>query len=171
MDHLRQHPKFVPLPPPKSIQRLETLEDIRMFRQDSWQWDVVHNGRCTTSQAVAALGFLEPGAGKILGVPRSWQRGGLGAYHRLGQPALRTLEEMNASLCAEYNGSETDSRDDKDQTNIWTSPKRTSGQGKEFPFAAKYMVKISEEEKQRRQKKAKQYAKSPGFGNAVRMMW
>ena len=88
MDDLRGHPNFIPLPRPETIEKLDSLEDVRMFRQDSWQWDAVHQGRCTTSQTVAALGFLEPEAGKILGVPRSWQRGGHGPYYRLQQPAL-----------------------------------------------------------------------------------
>lgn len=100
MEHLRHHPRFQALPLPNHIKQLDALEDVRNFRQDSWQWDVLHSGRCTTSQAVAALGFLESSAGEILGVPVSWRRGGRGAYVRLQQEALRTLSDMNRVLCA-----------------------------------------------------------------------
>ena len=86
------------------------MEDVRNFRQESWQWDVLHQGRMTTSQAVAALGFLEPKAGRILGVPRGLRRGGEGAYYRLRTPAVtRTLEEMNARLCEDDDDSDDDS--------------------------------------------------------------
>lgn len=59
MSHLRCHPNFQPLPPPSSVNSLPTREHVRYFRQESWQWDYLHRGRCTTSQAAAALGFLE----------------------------------------------------------------------------------------------------------------
>jgi len=104
MEHVRQHPRFEPLPHPDEIDQLASLEDVRMFRQDSWQWDVLHQGRCTTSQAVAALGFLEHMTGEILNVPRSWRRGGRGAYLRLRQNALSSLEDMNKVLCEKNNG-------------------------------------------------------------------
>ena len=42
MSHLRLHPNFVPLPPPSQIQELPTKEHVRYFRQDSWQWDFLH---------------------------------------------------------------------------------------------------------------------------------
>jgi hypothetical protein len=59
MSHLRCHPNFQPLPPPSQITSLKTKEHVRYFRQESWQWDYLHRGRCTTSQTAAALGFLE----------------------------------------------------------------------------------------------------------------
>jgi len=59
MSHLRCHPNFQPLPPPSQITSLQTKEHVRYFRQESWQWDYLHRGRCTTSQTAAALGFLE----------------------------------------------------------------------------------------------------------------
>ena len=75
MDHLRLHPHFVPLPPPTQVRSLSTLQDVNLFRQDSWQWDALHSGRMTTSQAAAALGFLEPSAAQDLDIPRSLQKG------------------------------------------------------------------------------------------------
>ena len=59
MSHLRCHPNFQPLPPPSQLSALPTKEHVRYFRQESWQWDYLHRGRCTTSQTAAALGFLE----------------------------------------------------------------------------------------------------------------
>lgn len=63
MSHLRSHPNFQPLPPPSMINKIPTKEHVRYFRQDSWQWDYLHTGRCTTSQCSAALGFLEVSLG------------------------------------------------------------------------------------------------------------
>lgn len=42
MSHLRLHPNFVPLPLPSQISELPTKEHVRYFRQDSWQWDFLH---------------------------------------------------------------------------------------------------------------------------------
>ena len=39
MDHLRMHPSFVALPEVPEFSKLETLEDVRYFRQESWQWE------------------------------------------------------------------------------------------------------------------------------------
>lgn len=37
MEQLRQHPVFRPLPQPHEVLALNKLEDVRLFRQDSWQ--------------------------------------------------------------------------------------------------------------------------------------
>lgn len=116
MSHLRSHPNYQPLPHPTSIHQLNSLEDVRNFRQDSWQWDMLHSGRCTTSQAAPALGLLEPNAAKLLGIPRSLQKGCMGAYRRLSQRALRTLEEMNVVLCC-HHGDYDDGDDDYSNNN------------------------------------------------------
>jgi hypothetical protein len=170
MTHLRQHPNFVPLPLPETIENLDNLEDVRKFRQESWQWDAVHEGRCTTSQAVAALGFLEPDAGLILGVPRSWQRGAVGAYHRLRKPALRSLEELNAVLCAGANGTKHEDKEFPIKNKlVWKQFPDTTNP---FPFAAKYMVPIDENDRQERKEHFKlRYSNIPGFDFSVRMMW
>jgi len=176
MDHLREHPRFVPLPPPESIQRLDRMEDIRLFRQESWQWDTVHEGRCTTSQTAAALGFLEPTAAKFLGVPRSWQRGGLGAYVRLRKPALQTLEEMNAVLCGNADSLPEDvvvpitpDPPSPPPTSLWQTTTTTNGNG--FPFAAKYMVRTTREEIRERKETSKKLNNFSGFDSSVRMLW
>jgi len=186
LEHVRKHPHFVPLPEPETIHRLDCIEDVRNFRQESWQWDVLHEGRMTTSQAVAALGFLEPSAGEILGVPKGLRRGGEGAYHRLRKPiALRTLEEMNERLCVGIDGAGKDvvsdesergdgthgnndnnsdndnDNDDDHNTKYWTQPAN-------FPFAAKYMVQITEQELETRRTLAKRIAETRW---SIRMVW
>jgi hypothetical protein len=171
LEHIRKHPLFVPLPDPNTIHHLESMEDVRNFRQESWQWDVLHEGRMTTSQAVAALGFLEPLAGEILGVPKGLRRGGEGAYYRLRKPAAtRTLEEMNAMLCVGNDDGNDDIKEDKtdgndeDDSNFWTQPAN-------YPFAAKYWVTITEEEYQNRKHIAMNYAKSQKNQWSIRMVW
>ena len=170
MDHLRHHPKFDELPP--SLHSLSCLEDVRSFRQDSWQWDALHSGRCTTSQAAAALGFLEPKAGNALQIPPSWRRGGVGAFYRMKEPALRTLEEMRQVLCSQSDNITinhhhhhqppltTTTRQNK---NIWKNPKNSK-----FPFAAKYVHQMTNEERERRRNQAQQH---PVRTMAVKMMW
>ena len=170
LEHIRRHPLFVPLPDPESIDHLDSKEDVRNFRQESWQWDVLHEGRMTTSQAVAALGFLEPGVGEILGVPKGLRRGGQGAYHRLRKPATtRTLDEMNAKLCIGHGNSDNSSIEDKTNESddsdgsVWTQPAK-------FPFAAKYMVRITEEEYKNRKEISKRW-KSGNKQWSIRMVW
>jgi hypothetical protein len=169
---LRHHPNFVPLAPAETIKTLECLEDVRKFRQESWQWDILHEGRCTTSQAVGALGFLEQKAGDFLGVPRSFRRGGMGAYYRLGKPAIRTLQEMNAKLCV---SDDADTDDEIKSAAIWTKPKKVqsliSGKEKPYPFAAKYLPRITGEERKLRKQYAKGHVQKESFDMAVRMMW
>ena len=48
-EELRAHPLFVALPPPGEV-ALRAAEDCAKLRQDSWQWDVLHPGRLTTSK-------------------------------------------------------------------------------------------------------------------------
>jgi hypothetical protein len=103
MNHLRAHPNYIPLPPPTYITHLPSREHVRYFRQDSWQWDYLHIGRCTTSQASSALGFLEPKCATYLGIPKSLQRGGFGAFDRLRQrstDADQSLLGWERTLCS-----------------------------------------------------------------------
>ena len=171
LDDLRHHPQFESLPLPETIRKLESLDDIRLFRQESWQWDAVHEGRCTTSQAVAALGFLEPETGRRLGVPRSWQRGGQGAYHRLRKSALRTLEEMNDILCnSNFTMLEETGPLTKDPT-VWSNSDREGDDRRDLPFAAKYMRQTTPKDLEERRELSQALSKSPGFDFSVRMMW
>ena len=174
MDHLRLHPLFSNLPPPESITRLDSLEDVCMFTQESWQWDALHHGRCTTSKAASALGLLEPRAGHALHIPVSWRRGGTSAYYRLRQTPLDTLEKMNTVLC--NNGKTMDVmiqppriHDESEQSLVWVIPAPRNNGSACFPFAAKYMIKMTPEERARRKEQAMQYAANDGL--SVRMSW
>ena len=69
MDDLRLHPLYHPLPHPSSVLAL-TPTDFALFRQDSWQWDALHQGRLTTSKAAACLGMYEDKAGKSMMTPK-----------------------------------------------------------------------------------------------------
>jgi hypothetical protein len=173
LENLRQHPLFEPLPLPQSIEKLDCLEDVRNFRQESWQWDALHNGRCTTSQAVAALGFLDPAAGGALGVPWSWRKGSIGAFYRLRADALGTIEEMNKVLCETEEGGEVmrdsperqSSSSSSSASSLWEDPADGS------PFAAKYLVETSAEEARDRKILARRYATSGHLAKSIRMMW
>ena len=160
MDHLRMHPKFDALP--VHVDTLDCLEDVRNFRQDSWQWDALHVGRCTTSQASAALGFLEPQAAAALQIPKSWQRGGVGAYHRIREDGLRTLKDMRETLLSDERRSDaTDMASESGK--IWSEPPSSH-----FPFAAKCLVRTTPEE--RRQRRAR-FATTSTSVTSIKMMW
>lgn len=171
MEHLRKHPRFVPLPHAETIGKLECLEDVRLFRQESWQWEALHEGRCTTSQAVAALGLLQPKAGKSLGVPESWFRDITTAFNRLRKPALRTLEELNRELCA-GGASNTPWRELEKSLDgtLWAVPSSRKNGGSSYPFAAKYLRQSTAEERSQRRVEAEQYADN-GLFMSVRFGW
>jgi len=107
---------------------------VSEFRQDSLQWDLLHRGRCTTSQTAAALGFLEPLVGDKLGIPWSLRKGALGAFHRLSEEPLVCLKEMNEVLIS---GKEdcVEITDEK----VWQSKIHDP----QFPFVAKYLPRIN----------------------------
>ena len=166
MEHLRLHPQFDALP--EFVDTLNNLEDVRKFRQDSWQWEALHSGRCTTSQVSAALGFLEPHAAKALQIPKSWQRGGLGAYYRLSDKALRTLEEIREALIGDANWknaqatfSPKTTQGSRQTDKLWREPPSTF-----YPFAAKYIGRTTPEERQRRKRHAVGTSTT-----SVKMMW
>jgi hypothetical protein len=174
MEHLRQHPRFRALPEPQSIAELNCTEDVRLFRQDSWQWDTLHHGRCTTSQAVAALGFLEPSVGEVLGVPPSWRRGGMGAFLRLRQKALRSLDEMNKVLCVDETlvvlSESTVSSSDKPP--VWSEPSSdVDSSALNVTFAAEYDYKLSHDEVKDRKTQAQRFSHNDNLSKSIRMMW
>lgn len=162
MEHLRAHPLFDPLP--EVVQNVECLEDVRYFRQDSWQWDELHEGRCTTSQTSAALGFLEPKAGQKLNIPKSWRRGGQGAYYRLSGKPLRSLQDMQSLL--DTDGDNPPQYPPKKEKRIWSQRKN----GSKLPFAARYMVQMTEAERKKRRKRI-QNINGGSVSPAVRMSW
>jgi len=171
MEHLRSHPLYIPLPHPNTITHLNSLEDVRHFRQDSWQWDELHKGRCTTSQAAPALGLLEPNAARALGIPRSLQKGCMSAFYRLGQPALRNLEDMNRILAT--GGNEDELELESESEDVWKEMNyghvgNTNGL---YPFPAKYMPCISKDALKDRTKDAEKYLQNLSSPMRIRMSW
>ena len=164
MEDLRRHPFYQPLPHPDKIRNLTCLEDVRKFRQDSWQWNALHNGRCTASQTAAALGFLEPSAGKFLGIPRSLQSDVRRAYHQLSQPALRSLEEMKEELCVGKGNEHIEAQ--SSNSRIWKQIKN-----RPFPFAAKYYPTVTKSQLKQRREETQRYMSTSTSSNQVRMRW
>ena len=181
LDHLRHHPSFEPLPHPDTITTLSSPEDVRLFRQDSWQWDALHSGRCTTSQATAALGLLERRAGSELGIPRSLQKGAQGAYHRLSRPGLRTLDDMREVLCTGEGNSppELDVLDypvwgAKTAAEMEKSKEKETKQWKKQhhkDFAANYLPRIKKSDLDRRRNILKDYYAEETSQWVARMQW
>jgi len=180
MTHLRAHPNFQPLPPPSMIDTLPTKEHVRYFRQESWQWDYLHVGRCTTSQASAALGFLEPKAASFLGIPKSLQRGGTGAWNRLSQTVPeneQSLEAMEQILCEGRSLSPTaiDIEDvvgwrpgSKEADKLWIPASRI--RDRPFPFTAKYRPNLTIEDLYERKLHLQHHNNQPN-PMKVRMSW
>mmetsp|Transcript_12225 Transcript_12225/g.22194 ORF Transcript_12225/g.22194 Transcript_12225/m.22194 type:complete len:603 (-) Transcript_12225:1461-3269(-) len=190
MAHFRRHPNVLPLP--DAVLELKQLEDVANFRQGSWQWDALHVGRCTTSQAASALGLLEPHAARAMGIPKSLQKqGGGSAFYRLRAPALAgSLDEMNAILCnhPEEQQERHKTTHDVDVNEIvWEatksrhtnttaaetsrSPKKNSNLPRQPKFAARYLCKTTEEElsKWKRDARRKEFNTVPSM--RVRMEW
>eukprot|EP00614_Pseudopedinella_elastica_P012309 CAMPEP_0172610314 /NCGR_PEP_ID=MMETSP1068-20121228/30133_1 /TAXON_ID=35684 /ORGANISM="Pseudopedinella elastica, Strain CCMP716" /LENGTH=385 /DNA_ID=CAMNT_0013413989 /DNA_START=59 /DNA_END=1213 /DNA_ORIENTATION=- len=94
MEELRAHPGFNALPPPSDV-KLETLQDLTQFRQDSWQWAALHTGRLTTSKAAACLGLYEALGARRVGVPNSLagHSKAVSAWSRLMEEPV-TFEEL-----------------------------------------------------------------------------
>ena len=176
------------------IKTLPTKEHVRNFRQDSWQWDYLHVGRCTTSQAAGALGFLEPKTATFLGIPRSLQRGGMSAWHRLQQSLPEEeleLDAMEHALCEGRSTLEnSNNRDDEsaDESNNVVGSWRTGTKESErlwipasnlrinairttpFPFTAKYIPKLTMEELYTRKLFLKEHHLNPS-PMKTRMQW
>jgi hypothetical protein len=132
----------------------------------------LHLGRCTTSQAAAALGFLEPNAAIFLGIPKSLQRGGGGAWERLRQDtsAIYQLDEMERVLCV-------DRTNDGEFIQHWKPGQKEAertwlraSSSWNYPFPAKYIPTITEEELLRRQEQTKNRVKN-SVSSMTRMQW
>ena len=103
-EHLRAHPGFSPLPRAHAVRTLSSWRDVSNFEQQSVQWNMLHEGRLTTSRMAAAMGLLEPAVAEdVLGVPRGL-RGSSRAHaaftHLIQVPArpLETLDDAAALL-------------------------------------------------------------------------
>ena len=146
MDELRLHPYFDPLPHPSQVCQLSQIRDVCKFRQDSIQWDLLHEGRCTTSRAACALGVLEDHAANELGIPKSLRKRGVRAYDHLLQEPLRTLSDMDRVLCNEELNEEfhqtVDSFNNVNSKDIWyDSYKNERFDRTSSKFMARYKLK------------------------------
>ena len=169
MDELRSHPSFDPLP--QKLTEIRTLDQVNQFRQDSWQWDVLHQGRITTSILASSLGLLNPRSAKVLGVPRSLQhQGARRAWERWNEePLFRgtnvTADQLIASINkALLNNNDCDSvatNPNSTPNHVWTRPSSSL-----FQFAAEYNATTL-------QPCSTQHSNSAHDGNPVRirMQW
>jgi hypothetical protein len=71
LNDLRKHPHFLPLPDPDTISVVQSPKVFYLFRQESWQWDALHQGRLTTSKLAAILGFYEKATAEYLDISQS----------------------------------------------------------------------------------------------------
>eukprot|EP00977_Amphora_coffeiformis_P005724 scaffold1211_cov169-Amphora_coffeaeformis.AAC.23 len=171
MEHLRQHPRFHGLQP--TVTELSSLDDVSLFRQESWQWDALHAGRCTTSQAAAALGFLDPTPGQILNVPPSWRKGAHRAYQRLSQkPVLRTLEDMRQVLLTDSE-STTSTTPEPIEEDLWEETGETTDEdnSSNVTFVAEYLYEPTAEEFKERRKYIKERSGGDYLTNGIRLIW
>lgn len=169
IEHLRLHPQFKALPDPKDITLLQDLDDVRLFRQESWQWDALHVGRCTTSQAISALGFLEPHAAQILKVPVWWQK--KSAFVRLRQRPLRTLDDMNHVLCRPNpletsEPAETMVVGSHATEGLWVPPEVVDSN-----FSMEYTYDLTGEEQEMRRQYAQRFSKDLDRGRFLSRWW
>lgn len=100
MMDLRIHPLFRPLPPSNKVQ-VKNAADFSLFRQDSWQWDVLHIGRLTTSRAAACLGLFERVPSKKLKISSSMS-GHDRALHVWSHLQEPTPENLHSVLNSEF---------------------------------------------------------------------
>lgn len=172
MEHLRQHPRFQSLPP--NVPDLPTLEDVSNFRQESWQWEALHAGRCTTSQVAAALGFLDPTPAQVLNIPNSWRKGAHAAYQRLSQqPVLRTEADIRRVLLESSSvpGMAPESLTESD---LWEEMEDTSDEHRSttnVTFAAAYAYEPTPEEFKERRKYIKERSGGDYLSNGIRLIW
>jgi len=183
MDHLRKHPNFIPLPKPSAISSIQNMQDINQFRQDSWQWDELHKGRCTTSIASSALGFLDPISSKILNVPLSFASkysksglsGGVKAYHRLSCGIdLVTLDDFNRVLCNEVTNTTSfsyydDNDNTKEENPIWKKISKSNNDNSSS-FVAEYIPTITKSMLRQRKNELK-YIMPRKSITSIRMQW
>lgn len=86
MDDLRAHQRFTALPPPEQLD-LCSPDAYRFVRQDDRLWSAAHTGVLTSGKLKEALGFLEQGAAKQLGIRTPNPHALLQVYQHLQQPA------------------------------------------------------------------------------------
>ena len=95
MEDLRRHPLYTPLNE-NGPEIISSTKDLSKFRQSSYQWNILHTGRLTTSMIAGGLGLLESKASTYLGVPKSLRgsKAVQAVYNLLDDP----IEDYNSLL-------------------------------------------------------------------------
>jgi hypothetical protein len=98
MEDLRCHPLYQSLPSPEYVQ-VQSIQDLGLFRQDSWQWGVLHQGRLTTSKLASVLGFYESDAAEYLSIPNSLRghQRAVAAWQHLRQKPPVSYADLSSS--------------------------------------------------------------------------
>jgi hypothetical protein len=132
--HLRMHPLYRSLPPARRV-FVQSARDLSSFRQDSWQWDALHQGRLTTSKIAAVLGFYEKLASSrsFLDIPQSL------CGHDRAVAAWQILKEKQpkdwSHLNADY--SDVDEDDQNEINSVWCE-EMTDNEVHSFKFPHTY---------------------------------
>lgn len=79
-----KHARFIPLPLLGDVS-IPDRASYRYIRETDELWSTLHRGRLTSSRLAAAMGFYEPRAAKILGLPRVYTSHSkmISVYHHL----------------------------------------------------------------------------------------
>lgn len=105
MEHVRLHPLFSQLPDPSEV-HIVSHQDLGLFRQDSWQWDALHQGRLTTSKLASVLAFFEHKSSTSLRIPKSLQGHGrvMSAWQHLCQKPPIRFDHLQQNVTTQYAG-------------------------------------------------------------------
>ena len=148
-DHLRAHPLYKRLPIVESIIKLNSYNELSLFRQSSLQWDLMHNGRLTTSRAAGATGMLEKKFARKLGIPDSLSGNGKARqsyFHLRETPAFVNIQEAEKVLILtkdidhKFILEKDDEYISSLQENLWTTTTNNNS-SKKYPY--NYMSKNS----------------------------
>jgi hypothetical protein len=122
MDDLRAHPHYTALPDPSDI-IISTYQDLCLFRQDTWQWDALHQGRLTTSKLASLLGFYEQETATYLRIPNS-----LRGHERAVASWQHLRQKPPDSWLHLQTGSAIKSTCGDDATSLWIASENTHQQ-------------------------------------------
>ncbi len=105
MDDLRRHPLYIPLHE-NGPEIISSTKDLSKFRQSSYQWNILHTGRLTTSMIAGSLGLLESKASTHLGIPKSLRRtlAVQAVYNLLDDPIEDYNSLLNSDTISEASG-------------------------------------------------------------------
>ncbi len=114
--HLRTHPLYHSLPLTETVYSLSP-SDYCLYRQDSWQWNALHQGRLTTSKVASILGFYESLSSTALSLPKSLSGHdrAVTAWRELTMKPPRDWTHLNA----DYKGERVDGEGEGESESVW----------------------------------------------------